>query len=195
MSDVRLRLVAAPALTAAAFAVLAALAGPAAAAAPAPGSDQATAQAAQSVSQNEAGLAAQDAGQTAGRTTGAAPHADAARLADVHGVGLLGLGSAGTRSLPEPAVRQRGLPGRIVRPYGVPLYALPLHARPDGASAVVGRLDRGDRFTTRQSSGGWTFIHDRTSRAEGWVHFAHPHHTAPAGRLPLRLPDAAPGHD
>lgn len=66
-------------------------------------------------------------------------------------------------------------------------HALPLHARPSDGSAVVGRLARGDRFTTRQSDGGWTFIHDRTTRAEGWAHFTHPHHTAPAPH--------APGHD
>ncbi|QMU67823.1 SH3 domain-containing protein [Streptacidiphilus sp. P02-A3a] len=65
--------------------------------------------------------------------------------------------------------------------------ALPLHARPSDGSAVVGRLARGDRFTTRQSDGGWTFIHDRTTRAEGWALFAHPHHTAPGPHYP--------GHD
>ena len=70
--------------------------------------------------------------------------------------------------------------------------ALPLYARPADASAVVGRLASGDRFTTHQTEGGWTFIHDRTNRAEGWAHFTHPHHTA----QPPRTPDHdRAGHD
>lgn len=182
MADFRLRLVAVPALAAA---TLAALAVPASAAQradqPAPGSDQAVAQAAQTTAQAEAGMAQQSAGQTAQQAAEQsarnAPHPDAAKLSDVHNVGLLGVASAGTRSLPE----------HLVRPHGLPRYALPLHARPSGESQVVGRLARGDRFTTHQTDGGWTFIRDRTTRAEGWAHFTHPHHTAPMTRLP--------GHD
>jgi hypothetical protein len=67
--------------------------------------------------------------------------------------------------------------------------ALPLYARPADGSAVVGRLASGDRFTTHQTDGGWTFVHDRTNRAEGWAHFTHPHHTA---QQPAQH---APGHD
>jgi len=73
-------------------------------------------------------------------------------------------------------------------PHRLPPRTLPLHAGPDEASAVVGRLARGDRFTTHQSDDGWTFIHDRTTRAEGWAHFTHPHHTAQAATH-------SPGHD
>jgi hypothetical protein len=73
------------------------------------------------------------------------------------------------------------------RTHARPPQTLPLHARPGDASAVVGRLASGDRFTTHQTDGGWTFIHDHTNRAEGWAHFAHPHHTAPGPRTP--------GHD
>jgi hypothetical protein len=58
------------------------------------------------------------------------------------------------------------------------LQFIPLHAQPYDRAAVVGRLARGDRFTTHQIRDGWTFITDRTTRAEGWVHFAHPHRTA-----------------
>ena len=78
-------------------------------------------------------------------------------------------------------------PHRHGRTHPRPPQALPLHARPADASAVVGRLTSGDRFTTHQTHGGWTFIHDRTNRAEGWAHFAHPHHTAQLPRTP--------GHD
>ncbi len=56
---------------------------------------------------------------------------------------------------------------------------IPLHAQPSGGARVVGRLAKGDRFTTHQSRGSWTFITDRTTRTDGWVHFEHPHHTAP----------------
>ena len=77
-------------------------------------------------------------------------------------------------------------PARAEAPRAREPHTLPLHARPCDGSAVVGRLARGDRFTTHQSDGGWTFIHDRTTRAEGWAHFAHPHHTAPAPHSPGR---------
>lgn len=59
----------------------------------------------------------------------------------------------------------------------LPEHLLPLHAQPGDASPIIGRLAKGDRFTTHQNRGGWTQITDRTTRAEGWAHFTHPHHT------------------
>jgi len=93
--------------------------------------------------------------------------------------------AAATPAAAAPAHQPQ--PYRHGRTHPRPPQALPLHARPADASAVVGRLTSGDRFTTHQTHGGWTFIHDRTNRAEGWAHFAHPHHTA--------QPPRTPGHD
>ena len=103
-------------------------------------------------------------------------------VAGAAAVAAFALAAAPPAAAAAPAGRPAGHQHRL------PPRTLPLHAGPDEASAVVGRLARGDRFTTRQSDGGWTFIHDRTTRAEGWAHFTHPHHTAQAAAH-------SPGHD
>jgi hypothetical protein len=80
--------------------------------------------------------------------------------------------------------RDRGHALGHAREHADPQF-IPLHAQPNDHAAVVGRLARGDRFTTRESRGGWTFITDRTTRAEGWVRFAHPHRTLQRSASPV----------